>query len=225
MKRSEINALMKRAEAFIEECGFHLPPFARWSPEDWAEKGEESDEIRKCRLGWDITDFGRGDFMAMGLILFTLRNGTPDGLAKGGKSYAEKLMIVEAGQVTPCHFHWQKREDIINRAGVDLMIQVWGSDAREALSEEEVTLSLDGVRRTFQAGAVIGLKPGESITLEPRIYHAFWAEKGRCLIGEVSSVNDDDRDNRFLETLDRFSAIEEDEPPRRYLCNEYPPAS
>jgi D-lyxose ketol-isomerase len=222
VKRSEINALMKRAKKFIEECGFRLPPFALWSPRDWAARGKEIDEIRKCKLGWDITDFCQDDFEAVGLILFTLRNGIPAETTAGGKPYAEKVMIVEEGQVTPCHFHWQKQEDIINRAGGDLLIQVWGSDAKEALSEEEVTLSVDGVRQTLATGAIVRLKPGESITLEPRVYHKFWAENGRCLIGEVSSVNDDDSDNRFLEPLERFAAIEEDEPPLHYLCNEYP---
>ena len=44
------------------------------------------------------------------------------------------------------------------------------------------------------------------------------------LLGEVSQCNDDNTDNRFYEQLGRFPAIEEDEPPYRLLCNEYPPA-
>jgi D-lyxose ketol-isomerase len=53
------------------------------------------------------------------------------------------------------------------------------------------------------------------------MYHQFWSENGASMIGEVSTVNDDVNDNRFLEPLGRFSAIEEDEPARYLLCNEY----
>ena len=37
-------------------------------------------------------------------------------------------------------------------------------------------------------------------------------------------VNDDNTDNRFLEGMGRFSAVEEDEAPLYLLCNEYPHA-
>lgn len=224
MKRSQINRIMERAKRFIGECGFHLPPFANWRPEDWRTKGPECDEIRRSRLGWDITDFGKGDFERFGLLLFTIRNGNPEGAAAGGKSYAEKVMIVEDGQVTPCHFHWTKQEDIINRGGADLVIQLWASDEAEEIVDGPVEVQVDGTTRRVDAGGIVRLEPGESITLDQRVYHKFWAEGGRCLIGEVSSVNDDTSDNRFLDPLPRFSEIEEDEAPLHYLCNEYPPA-
>lgn len=224
MKRSQINRVMDRARLFIRECGFHLPPFANWRPKDWSTKGPECDEIRLSRLGWDITDFGKGDFERIGLLLFTIRNGTPEGAAAGGKSYAEKVMIVEEGQVTPCHFHWMKQEDIINRGGADLMIQLWASDEAEEIIDDPVDVQVDGTTRRVDSGGIVRLEPGESITLDRGVYHKFWAEGGRCLIGEVSSVNDDTSDNRFLDPLPRFSEIEEDEEPLHYLCNEYPPA-
>ena len=47
---------------------------------------------------------------------------------------------------------------------------------------------------------------------------------GPVLLGEVSQCNDDNTDNRFNPPMGRFPAIEEDEPPYRLLCNEYPPA-
>ena len=131
MKRSKVNALMTSAKSFIRECGFHLPPFAFWSPEDWESKGTECDGIRRGGLGWDITDFGSGEFDRFGLLLFTIRNGIPEEAMAGGKSYAEKIMIVEEGQVTPCHFHWKKQEDIINRGGGDLAIRLWASNEAE----------------------------------------------------------------------------------------------
>ncbi|MCD8185635.1 MAG: D-lyxose/D-mannose family sugar isomerase, partial [Rikenellaceae bacterium] len=59
---------------------------------------------------------------------------------------------------------------------------------------------------------------------EPYLYHTFWAEDGHCLVGEVSTVNDDQADNRFREATGRFPAIEEDRPARYVLCNEYPAA-
>lgn len=34
---------------------------------EWAEKGDEIREIRDNMLGWDITDFGQGDFEKTGL--------------------------------------------------------------------------------------------------------------------------------------------------------------
>lgn len=75
MKRSEINCIIKEMESLIKENGFKLPPFADWTPENWKSKGHEYDEIRDNRLGWDITDFGLGDFNKVGFGLFTIRNG------------------------------------------------------------------------------------------------------------------------------------------------------
>ena len=78
----------------------------------------------------------------------------------------------------------------------------------------------------FPAGYELTLKPGESVTLEPMLYHAFRSRKGsgKVLIGEVSKVNDDNTDNRFFDSVGRFPTIQEDEKPYRLLCNEYPPA-
>jgi D-lyxose ketol-isomerase len=42
------------------------------------------------------------------------------------------------------------------------------------------------------------------------------------LLGEVSQCNDDKTDNRFHDNIGRFPDIEEDEPPYRLLCGEYP---
>jgi D-lyxose ketol-isomerase len=75
MKRSEINNYIDEAIAFFEKQCFHLPEWSRWSPEIWAEKGVECNEIRNNGLGWDITDFAKGDFLNEGLTLVTIRNG------------------------------------------------------------------------------------------------------------------------------------------------------
>ncbi len=71
----------------------------------------------------------------------------------------------------------------------------------------------DGRRRKMAGGDLLKLKPGESVTLEPDTWHAFWGEGGRVLIGEVSNVNDDRTDNIFREPIGRFAEIEEDEAP------------
>lgn len=46
MKRSEINAVIRRFEAMLAEHCFELPPFLKFTPEEWETKGHEYDEIR-----------------------------------------------------------------------------------------------------------------------------------------------------------------------------------
>jgi D-lyxose ketol-isomerase len=139
-----------------------------------------------------------------------------------GKVYAEKLLIVGVDQITPYHFHWQKTEDIINRGGGTLCLQLYQSTADEQLDESAAfSVSLDGVLHDFEAGAIVRLEPGESITLPTGLYHKFWAEGAAVLAGEVSTVNDDHNDNCFLEPLPRFSAVEEDEEPLYPLVGDY----
>jgi len=225
MKRSEINQIMKDAVKFIESLQVVMPPFAFWSRQDWMERGEEYNEIRDNMLGWDITDFGSGDFGKIGLLMFTLRNGNLHN-KKYEKPYAEKLLIVEEEQVTPYHFHWKKMEDIINRGGGNLMVQVYNSLSEGEKAMTPVCVNCDGRAFCVEAGHIIRIHPGESITLPTGQYHSFWAEKGmgRVLLGEVSSVNDDTIDNRFHESVGRFPEIEEDEAPLYLLGNEYPAA-
>jgi hypothetical protein len=223
MKRSEINDIMRESLAFLAEHKFLLPPFATWTVADWQIKGPEVQEIIDQQLGWDVTDFGSGDFDKMGLFLFTIRNGTFADLKNPlGKSYCEKIMIVREGQITPEHFHYQKMEDIINRGGGNLVIRMWNAAEDERQADTPVTVSMDGVRVTVPAGGAITLTPGESVTLPQRNYHAFWGEagKGTVLVGEVSRVNDDHVDNRFL-SAPRFAEIEEDEEPLHLLYNDY----
>lgn len=223
MKRSEVNGYIREAITFFDQYQFRLPPFAYWTPRDWDGIGDEAAEIRDNMLGWDITDFGSGQFEKMGLFLFTLRNGNPNDKKKYPKSYAEKIMIVREEQVTPYHFHWQKMEDIINRGGGNLIVRLYPSTEDEQLGDKDLIVHLDGVAKTIQAGDIVKLRPGESITLMPYQYHSFWAEKGSgaVLTGEVSHVNDDNRDNRFLQPLQRFSDIEEDEKPIHFLVSDY----
>lgn len=222
MKRSEINGLMREAIDFIQKRGFYLPPFAFWSPEVWKTKGEEVWEIVDRQLGWDITDFGLGDFQKYGLLLFTIRNGDPQNLkTMKGKIYCEKLLVVNEGQITPYHFHWMKTEDIINRGGGKLAMQLYNASHEEGLAETDVSISVDGNRRVLKAGSIIELDPGESVTYPSFLYHQFWGVGGKILVGEVSVVNDDHADNRFYQNVGRFPQIEEDEPVLYPLVNDY----
>ena len=227
MKRSKINRAIREMEAVCAREHCYLPPFCHFSPEDWQRKGHEYDEVRECKLGWDITDYGQGDFDKIGFSLITIRNGNRAMADKYPKVYAEKLLYLKEGQYSPRHFHWYKTEDIINRGGGNLWLQVWLSTPDERVDEtSEVTVQCDGRSVTVPAGGVIRLTPGESIHIPQRLYHDFNVEPGTgaVLIGEVSQCNDDDTDNHFDPPMGRFPVIEEDEPPYRLLVNEYPPA-
>ena len=228
MKRSEINAVIKDFEAMLNEYRFALPPFLSFTPEEWQDKSHEYDEIRDNALGWDITDYGEGDFFGgNGLSLITIRNGNVHD-SKYTKTYAEKIMMLYPGQTSPKHFHWNKMEDIINRGGGNLIFHLWNADREDEgkLLDTDVMISRDGRNYAVKAGSDIILTPGESMTLYPYVYHEFIIPKDgtKVLIGEVSMCNDDNTDNRFYEELGRFPTIEEDEPPYRLLCTEYPPA-
>lgn len=223
MKRSELNRIIREAEAFVRAQGFFLPPFANWTPQDWQSRGPEAAEIVQNNLGWDVTDFGLGEYEKKGVLLFTIRNGTLEELSKGeGKVYCEKILVCKANQLVLHHFHWRKTEDIINRGGGKLEIVLHQADANGQLSDEDVRVNCDGIWRTVPAGGSIVLSPGESITLRPFQYHQFFALEAPVLVGEVSTVNDDAHDNRFLEPVGRFPQVEEDEEPYRLLTIDYP---
>ncbi|QMI06777.1 D-lyxose/D-mannose family sugar isomerase [Citrobacter sp. RHB25-C09] len=223
MKRSAINEILGHTRQFFSMHNVHLPAFASFTPAQWQQLDVETwREVFDLKLGWDVTGFGGNDFAAQGLTLFALRNGSPKGMPYA-KCYAEKIMHVRDGQVTPMHFHWRKQEDIINRGGGNLIVELWNAGAHEQTAETDVNVVIDGCRQTHAAGSQLRLMPGESICLTPGLYHSFWAEKGfgDVLVGEVSSVNDDDHDNRFLQPIARYNDIEEDEPAHLVLCNEY----
>ena len=227
MKRSEINASIKELEEMCRKCGFQLPPFCSYTPEQWKSLGHEYDEIRECMLGWDITDFGMGDFSKTGFSLITIRNGNRLKADKYPKVYAEKILYLREGQYALNHFHWYKTEDIINRGGGNILIRVYNSLPNEEIDyESDVTIQTDGHTYTVPAGTQIRLTPGDSIHVRHYIYHDFRFEPGTgpVLLGEVSQCNDDNTDNRFNPPSGRFPAIEEDEAPYRLLCNEYPEA-
>lgn len=169
MKRSAINAVIARAETDFRRVGFALPDFACWAPEDWRRRRAATAAMLQTGLGLDVTDFAGGRFDTKGLLLFTIRNGTlRDGA--GNRPYAEKIMISRRDQLTPLHRHATKIEDIINRAtlsqGAALAIELFAMNADGSPDQRrQVTAFLDGRSTEVDAGTVIELEPGASITL------------------------------------------------------------
>ena len=221
MKRSRVNEIIREADAFIRSFGYVMPPFAYWTPEELKQRRPAG--IVDARLGWDITDYGQGKFDELGLFLFTVRNGRAEDLKRGlGMLYAEKIMISRKDQLSPMHRHIVKAEDIINRGGGKLVLELFMSKADGSIDDQaEVSVPTDGVIRTMPAGSLLKLDHGESVTLMPGVWHAFWGEGGDVLIGEVSTVNDDLTDNIFAQKIGRFSKIEEDEQPLHLLVSDY----
>ena len=222
--RSDINRILREAQAFMASHGYILPPFANWTPAEMQARRGEIGNIIDAGLGWDMTDFGLGDFARTGLLLFTTRNGRLADLKRGGGMlYAEKAMISREHQVTPSHTHVLKTEDIINRGGGTLVIELFGDTDGRCDRTRGTTVLCDGIERVLPPGAKLALAPGESVTLRPGHWHAFWAETADVFVAEVSTVNDDTADNIFENPdVTRFSGIEEDEAPARLLVSDYP---
>jgi D-lyxose ketol-isomerase len=224
LKRSEINRIMRESDAFIRSFGYVLPPFAYWTPGEFRARRDDARAIIDRSMGWDITDYGLGNFNDTGLFLFTVRNGNNADLRKGsGMLYAEKAMISRTDQYSPMHRHSLKAEDIINRGGATLVIELFGDTGGEIDRNKGTVVYTDGLRRDVPPGGLIKLAPGESVTLMPNEHwHAFWGEGGDVFIGEVSTVNDDATDNLFDDPrISRFSGIEEDEEPWHLLVSDY----
>jgi D-lyxose ketol-isomerase len=151
---------------------------------------------------WDVTDFGLGDFEKSGLVLVNLAE-EPE--------YCEKLMYAQKGQVTPNHSHRKKKEDIIVRAG-ELAVQVWFDLEKDSALVQEI--QVNNQKSNVTNGEILFLKAGERITLTPGIWHEFYPVSNECILGEVSTANDDLNDNFFVnKQVGRFSQIEEDETP------------
>lgn len=225
MKRSEINKQIDWAIGACKRLGFHLPSFAFWTAEDWEQRRDQTEHMISVCQGWDVTDYNSGNFDKVGAVLFTLRNGNIYDPSKG-TPYCEKMIAMKAGQLLPMHFHYSKTEDIINRCGGTLCVRVFNSkpeaEGYGVDTRSDVHLRLDGIPVTIPAGGTVEVKNGNSITLFPYIYHEFFAkeEDGDLIVGEVSSINDDSKDNHFVEDC-TLPPIEEDAPATYRLCAGY----
>lgn len=188
MKRSEVNAAIRAAEAHFAAYHWALPPAPRW----------------------DVTDFGLGDFGRWGLVLVNLAEEA---------EYCEKVMYATQGQETPAHTHFRKKEDIIVRQGT-LAVQLWQGHPDEA-GDTPILVQVNGQGQRYPSGHILYLQAGERITLTPGIFHAFWPHSEACIIGEVSTANDDAHDNLFAdEAVGRFSELIEDEAPVAALVSD-----
>jgi D-lyxose ketol-isomerase len=191
MRRSDINLAYRDASECFRKYSWALPPGPKW----------------------DITDFGLGDFRRCGLTLVNLA---------GEPEYCEKLMYQWKGQIAPCHTHARKKEDIICRVG-RLALRLWASkpESEEGDFSGETEVPVDGVRCRVATGRPFTLEAGQRVTLLPGIWHAFAPASDECIIGEVSTANDDLRDNFFLNPeIGRFPGIVEDEPAKVRLVSE-----
>ena len=163
------------------------------------------------RPRWDVTDFGLGDWRRFGLVLVNLAE-EPE--------YCEKLMYAQKGMTTPAHTHGKKKEDIICRWG-RLAIRVWAGAPDRASAPGTLSIPVNHEPVAFVSGAVIELEAGSRVTLVPGVYHAFYPLSDECIIGEVSTANDDVNDNIFADPeIGRYPGIEEDEPARVRLVSD-----
>jgi D-lyxose ketol-isomerase len=151
---------------------------------------------------WDVTDFGLGDWQRFGLVLVNLAE-EPE--------YCEKLMFAQKGMTTPSHCHRKKKEDIICRWG-KLAVQVWAGVPSES-GIRSFNLPVNHEPTKVKSGDIIEVEAGSRVTLVPGVYHEFYPLSDGCIIGEVSTANDDLSDNFFVNPdIGRYPSIEEDEP-------------
>jgi len=150
---------------------------------------------------WDVTDFGLGDWQHFGLVLVNLAE---------EQEYCEKIMYAKEKMQTPAHCHWEKKEDIICRWG-KLAVQVWAGIPHENPGSDFI-ISINHSPMPIMSGRVVELNAGSRITLLPGMFHAFYPLSEECIIGEVSTANDDQNDNFFFNPeVGRYPGIEEDE--------------
>ena len=215
MKRSFIESRIAMMLAQCARHGLALPPFALWTPPQFRAERDAARRIAAGGLGWNIVEFTPGAFATKGLSAFTARMGDWRDLARGrGRLYGEKALMLEDGQGAPHHYHVVKTEDILNRGGARLMLELFKVDYSGRRLDEPFRVLKDATMIDLRAGGRVALEPGESIVLEPYVAHSFWAEGGLVVAGEVSLANDDATDNYFLPALTPPDPIEEDIPAR-----------
>jgi len=217
VKRSEVNLAICEAIEVFAGCDIHLPGFAYWRPADWIQRMDTASQLMLAGLGWDVVEWSPGPFADRGLLLFTLRNVVRKSTSGFVDGYAEKLMLIREGQRTPMHTHKSKMEDIINRGGGRLVIE-FGVESGPG----EALVILNGILQSIDSTArVIELDPGDSVTLMPGVYHSFYATGADVIAGEVSTYNDDAHDNLFIEPMERYPQLDEDEPPEYLIAADY----
>ena len=221
MRRSEIEAIIEKSLAVMGAEGFRLPSFAGWTPAQWREQAVATKALRAAGLGWNIVEFEKDAFFRSGIAVFTLRMGDYRELSRGGgRLYAEKAFVLFESQRVPHHYHRVKTEDLINRGGGVLGVNLVKVDADGKPLAEAITLERNGIEVSVPADTTLHLEPGESVVLPPGLAHAFIGVN-EVLCGEISLANDDATDNYFLEPLPVPSPILEDVPARHLVLADY----
>jgi len=124
--------------------------------------------------------------------------------------YCEKLMYAAKSQTTPAHYHKKKKEDIICRNG-KLTIQFWVEGPDATNTTDSLDVKVNGEFKSIKSGNKITLNSGERVTIVQGVWHEFYPESDQCVIGEVSTANDDLNDNFFAnKNVGRFSDVDED---------------
>jgi len=221
MRRSFIDSRIEAMRKLCDRHGVALPPFARWGEADFRANPDSAKAIAARGLGWNVVEFNPGSFATEGLTLFTLRMGDWHELeTKRGRLYAEKAIMSEDGQRAPHHYHVVKTEDIVNRGGARFVVELFKVDRGGEPTKERFRALKDVSMLDLGPGDQVRLEPGESLTLDPFVAHAFWAEGGVALAGEVSLANDDRTDNYFVRKLAPPAPIEEDSPARYVIARD-----
>lgn len=83
-------------------------------------------------------------------------------------------------------------------------------------------MPVNGAKTTARPGEALLLAAGSRVTLVPGIWHEFYPTTEECIIGEVSTANDDLHGNTFFLNPDigRFPELVEDEPALVKLVSE-----
>lgn len=221
MKRSLINNRIQQAIVKFKENSVLLPPQASWDFGKWKSNEKTANEWNLRNLGWDITDFGLGDYDKYGGILFTVLNS--EIASEADQPYSKKYLIRQKNQGAPLHYHAKKIETItcIGRGTLQIQVYNQGNDG-ELDKEKKVKILINSFLEELTPGSIIKLKPGESIRIPNRLYHSFKALDNYVISEEVSGVNNDKNDNFWLSNVGRFPEIKEDVKPTFLLCTEMP---
>ncbi len=200
MRRSEINKLAGESLRAIN-VRYTLPEWVWWTRAQWEDaKGYEEFQAGAC--GLDVTDFGSNNFLKQGLFLITLTNGVIGGAAP----YCHKIMATRQGQICPFHTHYKKTEHIRVLKG-KMQLRMYNDHPTG-----NVTVSVDGFLQEYEPNKIIVVKEGAAVCLLPGTYHEFAGyDVGFTILEEVSTSNDDQKDNLFQYRLPRFPEIIEDE--------------
>ena len=169
MKRSEINHFLDEGITFLKSRRYSLPPQAFWTLSEWNKNRDKATELAKRRIGWDLTDFGSGNYKRIGLLLYTLSNGIVGQNSEPvDQPFSNKLLIVGENQVTPLHHHRMKMEDIINLGGGNLLLKVFNVGESESIDKASpVKIFQNEIWEEHGAGRVMTLEPGERVKARP----------------------------------------------------------